>query len=256
MPEKDFPIKPRRKAVTLIRHRSISIVIGVGAFLLFIGETVGTVQELPTDTIGPYDHASRERSGLIGISDPATATQNGQATASPGQWLIDDVARERAESEPRKVNPRPVSATNAARNAAHVEAKVGLPSSDDTRAGGDKRPEEVTSSIDTPTAEDGGLGAPTSQRALKRSDGDSPRPDTPRRRDGSLAKCTEGPVGPAPKDYRWSYHLDRETHRKCWHVRAFKEDGARRRIVESDRRLSERPSPEPLDSAWAWWYWW
>ena len=107
--------------------------IGVGAFLLFIGETVGTAQELPTGTIALSGRVSIERPGLGGVSYPAAATHNGQATASPGQWLIDDVARERAEFELRQISPMPLSATKA-RDAAHVGAGVGLPSSDERRA--------------------------------------------------------------------------------------------------------------------------
>jgi hypothetical protein len=53
--------------------------------------------------------------------------QYGQSSASPGQWLIDDVARERAEFELRQVSPKPFSPTTAARDAAHVQAGVGLP---------------------------------------------------------------------------------------------------------------------------------
>ena len=40
--EKAFPVEPHRNAVTLISHRNIAIVFGVGALLLFIGEMVGT----------------------------------------------------------------------------------------------------------------------------------------------------------------------------------------------------------------------
>jgi hypothetical protein len=196
MVEKASAVEPHRKAVVLIRHRSGTIAFGVGAFLLFIGETVGTAQELPTGTIDPSDRVSMERSGLGGIGNPATAMQNGQRTASPGQWLIDDVARERAEFELRQVSPKPLSATNAAAgDAAHVEAGVSLPSLDDARTGGDKRrSEDATSSIGAPTIEDGVLGVPPSHRALKRSDGAPPRPDTSRRRVDSAAKCIEAPV--------------------------------------------------------------
>ena len=131
MVEKAFLVEPHRKAVTLVRHPSIMVVIGVGAFLLFIGETVGTAQELPTGTIGLSGRAFIERPGLGAISYPAAATHNGQATASPGQWLIDDVARERAKFELRQVSPMPLSAT---RDAAHVGAGAGLPSSGERRA--------------------------------------------------------------------------------------------------------------------------
>jgi hypothetical protein len=119
MVEKAFLVEPHRKAVTLVRYPSIMVAIGVGAFLLFIGKTVGTAQELPTGTIGLSGRIFIERPGLGGISDPAAATHNAQATASPGQWLIDDIARERAKAS----KPKPLSATNA-RGAAHVGAGV------------------------------------------------------------------------------------------------------------------------------------
>jgi hypothetical protein len=248
-------LEPHRKAVRLVHYPTVMVVIGVGAFLLFVSKTVGA-QELSTGIVDTSGRASMERAGFGGVSYPAAATQNGRATASPGQWLIDDVARERAKFELRQGSPQPLSATNAAREAAHVEAAVRLPSSDDTRAGGDeRRAEELTSSISAPPAEDGTLGTRRPQRALKRSDDASPRPVTSRGLVDSAAKCIDAPVGMAPEGERWYYRLDRETHRKCWHVRAFREDRAPRRIVESDRRPSERTSADPFDSAWAWWYW-
>src|SRR5215467_7274254 len=238
MVEKAFLVEPQRKAVTFVRHPSIMVVIGVGAFLLFIGETVGTAQELPTGTIGLSGRAFIERPGLGAISYPAAAAHNGQATASPGQWLIDDVARERAKFELRQVIPMPLSATDT-RDAAHVGAGVGSPSSDERRA------QEVTSSIATPTIEDGTLGTRRSQRGVKRSDGASARPDPSPALVASATKCAEGPVGLASEGEHSFYRLDRETHRKCWYVRAFREDRARRSIVESDQRPSEPTSPDP-----------
>jgi hypothetical protein len=237
-------LQPHRMAVRLVHHPTVMVVIGVGAFLLFVSKTVGP-QELPIGTVDPSGRASMERAGPGGISYPAAATQNGRATTSPGQWLIDDVARERAKFELGQGSPLPLSATNAARDAARVEAAV----RDERRA------EELTSSISAPPAEDGTLGTRRPQRALKRSDDASPRPVTSRGLVDSAAKCIDAPVGMAPEGERWYYRLDRETHRKCWHVRAFREDRAPRRIVESDRRPSERTSADPFDSAWAWWYW-
>jgi hypothetical protein len=228
MVEKAFLVEPHRKAVTLIRHPSIMVVIGVGAFLLFIGKTVGTAQELPTGTIGLSGRAFIEPQGLGGISDPAAATHNAQATASPGQWLIDDVARERAEFELRQVSPKPLSATNA-RDAVHVGAGVGLVPSDERGAG-------------EPTVEDGALATHRPQRALKRSDGG---PDLSPGFVDSATKCVEAPVGLASEGEHWFYRLDRETHRKCWYVRAFREERGRRSMVESDQRLSEPTSPDP-----------
>jgi hypothetical protein len=245
-------LEPHRKAVRLVHHPTVMVVVGVGAFLLFVSKTVGA-QELSTGTVDPSGHASMERVGLGGISYPAAATRN---TASPGQWLIDDVATERANFELRQGSSTPLSAANAAPGAAHVEAGVRLPSSDDTRAGRDeRRAEALASSISTPPAEDGTLGTRRPQRALKRSDGASPRPVRSRGLVHSAAKCIDAPVGLAPDGERWHYRLDRETHRKCWHVRAFREDRVRRSIVERDRRPSERTSADPFDSAWTWWYW-
>jgi hypothetical protein len=146
MVEKAFLVEPPRRAVTLVRRPSIMVVIGVGAFLLFVGETVGTAQELPRGTIGLSGRASIERPGLGGIT-----THNGQATASPGQWLIEDVARERAKFELRQISPMPLSATHA-RDAAHVGAGVGLPSSDKRHAHevGNKSSEPGGGSTDDP----------------------------------------------------------------------------------------------------------
>jgi hypothetical protein len=232
MVEKGFLVEP------LVRHPSIMVVIGVGAFLLFIGETVGTAQELPTGAIGLSDRAFIERPGPGGISYPAAATHNSQATPSPGQWLIDDVARERAKFELRQVSPMPLSAANA-RDAAHVGAGVGSPSSDERRG------REVTSSIGTPTVEDGTLGTRRPQRALKRSNAASPRPDPSPGLVASATKCAEAPVGLASEGEHWYYRLDRETHRKCWYVRAFREDRTGRSIVENDLGMSEPTSPDP-----------
>jgi hypothetical protein len=150
--------------------------------------------------------------------------------------LIDDVARERAKFERRRVSPKPLSATNA-RDATHVGAEVGLPSSHERRA------QEVTRLIGTPTLEDDTLGTHSPQRALKRSNG-GPDP-SPGLVVDSATKCVEAPVGLASEGEHWYYRLDRKTHRKCWYVRAFKEDGARSSIAESDQRLSEPTSPDP-----------
>jgi hypothetical protein len=232
---------------TLVRHPSAMIVIGVGAFLLFIGEVVGTAQELPTGPNDPSNRPAMERGDLDGIG--AAATQSGRARTSPGRWLIDDVARERAEFELGQVGPQPFSATHDGRDAAQVEAGGG---SDNIRAGGDaRRAEEVTGSTGTPTAERSRLDAAPSRRALKRSDGLSPRPDTSRGL--SATKCIETPVGAAPEGEHWYYRLDRETHRKCWHVGAIREDRAEPSLVESERPKSEPTPPALLDSAWAWW---
>jgi hypothetical protein len=238
MVEKDFLVEPHPKTVALVPHPSIMVVIGAGAFLLFIGETVGTAQELPTGAVGLSGRAFIERPGLGGISYPAAAMRNGQAAASPGQWLIDDVAGERAKFELRRVTAMPLSKTNA-RDAAHVGAGFGSPSSDERRA------QEVTSSISTPTVEDGTLGTRRPQRALKRSNDASPRPDPSPGLVASATKCTDAPVGLAPEGEHWYYRLDPEAHRKCWYMRAFKGDKAWRRTIENSRPLSELTLPDP-----------
>ena len=46
---------------TLFRRPTTMIVVGVGAFVLFIGETAGTAQELPSGTIEVSDRAVMER---------------------------------------------------------------------------------------------------------------------------------------------------------------------------------------------------
>jgi hypothetical protein len=247
---------PRLMAFRPFRRASIMAVAGIAALLLFISQTVGTAQELPTATRGtaplPFDpseakssgsdHAPIDRSGSVRISDPAAATQVGQA--NPGQWLIDDVVRERTKFKfkVKQANPNPIPATNTT-PAAPVEAGIGLRSPDGTRAGGHKRgAEKVTGPINrSPTlglgnppssesragsvaaeAEDGRLGAPASHRSLKRSDehGASTRPNTSRELHDAATSCLEVPVGQPPEGEHWYYRLDRETQRKCWYVRA------------------------------------
>src|SRR5215467_9662747 len=83
MVEKAFLVEPSERRFHSFVIQAIMVVIGVGAFLLFIGKTLGTAQELSTGTIDPSDPASMERTGLAGIRDPAAPTQNGQVTAGP-----------------------------------------------------------------------------------------------------------------------------------------------------------------------------
>ena len=62
---KAFLVEPQRKAVMLVCHPRIRVMIGVGAFLLFIGEPVGTAQELPTGTISLSGRADPVLAGVI-----------------------------------------------------------------------------------------------------------------------------------------------------------------------------------------------
>jgi hypothetical protein len=234
-------IAPRRKAIRPGYRASILVVTGV-TLLLFVGETVGTAEERPTTTQNtlpaPSDpsaadgsgsgHTQTKRSGSNGISGP------GQA--SPGQWLIDDVAKDRAKLELKRASPNRTRATVATPAAAPAGAGVGLHSLDDTRAGGDHRGQtEVTGSLGRPPASD--------------EHGVSAGPNTPLRPDAAEANCLQSPAGLAPEGEEWHYRLDRKTQRKCWYFRGSRQDeshGRRRRSMLTD----------PLDVAWDWWYWW
>jgi phenylpropionate dioxygenase-like ring-hydroxylating dioxygenase large terminal subunit len=61
-------------------------------------------------------------------------------------------------------------------------------------------------------------------------------------------RCLEMPNVLAPEGEHRYCRLDREAHRKCWYVRALKEDKAWHSIIESDRRLSEPKRPHSLCS--------
>jgi hypothetical protein len=60
--------------------------------------------------------------------------------------------------------------------------------------------------------------------------------------------CLAGPNGSAPQGRHWHYHLDRATHRKCWHVSS---DGAKagqsagRPAAQSVTRATPTQAPEP-----------
>ena len=239
---------PRRKVVRPGHRASILAVTGV-ALLLFVGETPATAEEQPTTTQGSAahpsgpsetsgsgsDHSSIDRASPSGIAGPGLA--------SPGQWLIDDVARDRAKSEVERVSPNPAPATMATPDATPVEAGGGSRSLDDTRTGEHQRGrEETTGSIgraptldhgDQPSsasqggsmptdADDGRLGALLPHRSPKRSDAHrtSTRHSASLGLDDAATKCVQAPVGRAPEGERWYYRLDRETRRKCWYVRA------------------------------------
>jgi hypothetical protein len=99
------------KVVKPVRRVSIMAATGMAVFLTLVNEISGTTPELlvvATDTAVPFNIAeaqdSRTKVGAIKqsgndrISDCVAATQVSQVTsASPGQWLIDDIARARAK---------------------------------------------------------------------------------------------------------------------------------------------------------------
>jgi len=224
-------LAPRRKVVTRGHRASILAVTGV-ALLLIVGKTVGTAGELPTPTQGTApgsgsDQASTDRSSASGISGPDQA--------NPGQWLIDDVARDRAESEHKRASPKRAPATVATPDAVPPEAGVGSHPADATRTGGDQRVgAETTGSIGRPLASD--------------EHGASSRPKTSLQLDDAPKNCASGPSGQAPEGEHWHYRLDRKTQRKCWYYRGSRQDESR-----GHRRRST--SADPLDVAWGWWYW-
>jgi hypothetical protein len=209
---------PRSKPIGPFRRANVLAVAGIATVLLFISKTVGTTQELPTVTQGAAHQVHQ---------------------ASPGQWLIDDIARERikfrAKFKVKQANPMP--ATNTAPTAP-VGAGVGLRSSNDTRAAMRKRgAEKVTGPIgplgfrqlpssesragsDTLEAENGRLGAALSHRPVKPSDEHgATRANSSRGFNYTTTRCLEAPVGQAPEGEHWYYRLDRETQRKCWYFR-------------------------------------
>lgn len=57
-------LEPHRKAVRLVHHPTIMVVIGVGAFLLFVSKTVGA-QELSTGTVDTSGRASMVSAGSV-----------------------------------------------------------------------------------------------------------------------------------------------------------------------------------------------
>jgi hypothetical protein len=218
-------LAPCRKAAWPGRRASILAVTGM-ALLLFAGRTVGTADERPkTSQVTapvPVDPSAASSSssdptstGSIGISGP------GQA--SPGQWLIDDIAKNRAASERKGASPNPIPPTVATPDSVSAEARVGLHSLNRTRAGGgQRRRAEVTGSIGRPPASD--------EHSV------SIRPNT------SAKNCTQAPGDLAPEGERWHYRLDRKTQRKCWYVRESRQDDSR-------GRRSQSTSADPVGAA-------
>jgi len=243
-------LAPRWKAGRPGRRASILAVSSI-ALLLFVGETAGIAEERSTTTPSTTplpltapeagdsgdDHPSMNRANPGGTS--------GRGQSSPGQWLIDDVARDRAKSEVEPVRPDPPSAMRSTHDATPVDAGVGLGSPDDTRVGEHQSGrEETTGSIGSPRslgfgdpssresqpgstatdADDGRLGAPPPHRSLKQSDEHraAARPNTWPGLGDAAAKCVQSPAGQAPEGEHWYYRLDRESHRKCWYVRGYR----------------------------------
>jgi hypothetical protein len=241
-------LAPRWKAVRPGRRASILVLTSI-AVLLFVGKTAGIAEERSTTTQSttPLPPTAPE-SGDSGNDQASMSRANpggtgGPGQASPGQWLIDDVNRDRAKSEVEHVRPDPPSA--ATHDATPVDAGVGLRSPDDPRVGEHQRGrEETTGSIGRPPslgfgdpssgesqpgptatdADDGRLGAPPPHRSLKQSDEHraAARLDTSPGLGDATAKCLQAPAGQAPEGEHWYYRLDRESQRKCWYFRGYR----------------------------------
>jgi hypothetical protein len=235
-------LAPRRKPAWRAGRASILTVTGI-ALLLFVGRTVGTADERPTTIQGtapvPFDPSAASGSG----SDPTSTDQTGSigisgpGQGSPGQWLIDDIATNRAASELKGGRPNPIPPMVATPVAA--EASVGLRALDRKRAGkGQRRRAEVTGSIGKPPASD--------------EHGASIRPNTSVRLDNAAPTCAQAPGGLAPEGEQWHYHLDHKTQRKCWYARGPGQDGGRRRRSMSDPPGAAAPSGTDNDSRWVW----
>jgi hypothetical protein len=234
----------RRKAAGPGRRASMLAVTGI-ALLLFVGRTVGTADERPptTQVIAPVPPSAATDSsgdptstGSIAISGP------GQA---PGQWLIDDIATNRAASELKGASPKSIGPTVATPDAVPAEAHVGFRSLNHMRTGrGQHRRAEVTGSTARPPA--------SNEHSV------SIRPNTSLRPDDAARNCTQAPGSLAPKDGQWHYRLDLKTQRKCWYVRASRQDDSRARRRQSTSAdpagtaKSSGTAKDTRDTSWVW----
>jgi hypothetical protein len=235
-------LAPRRKAAWP-GHRASILAVTSMALLLFVGRTVGTADERPATIQGtapvPSDPSAASGSG----SDPTSTGSigvSGPGQASPGQWLIDDIATNRAASEHKGANPNPPAV--ATPNTIPADARVGPRTLNRTRGdGGQRHRAEVTGSIGRPQA------SPET--------GASIRSNTSPRLDDAAAKCAQTPGGMAPEGEHWHYRLDRKTQRKCWYVRGSRQDdsrGRRRQSTSADPVGAAASSGADKDTRWVW----
>ena len=195
----------RWRAVRRPLAACIMAVTAIAGLLILIIEMDGAIPDSPiatqTAAAGPATPApAKGRNGLTDSADP-TETASTNSTV-PGEWLINDVAKTRARPAATQASPDPLPATAATADA-HVETRPGQPPPSDTRPGADEH----------------GPGSPA---------GSVGRAETSRPLDNATASCMEAPVGRAPEGKRWSYHLDREDHRKCWYLRPRKHEASSR----------------------------
>jgi hypothetical protein len=94
--------KLHRKVVQPIRRVTIMVAIGTVVLLPFVDEINGSTPRLLVVTTGtavPFDlaEAQNPRADRGAIKQSGSDRINDNVAASPGQWLIDDIARARAK---------------------------------------------------------------------------------------------------------------------------------------------------------------
>jgi hypothetical protein len=94
--------KLRWKVVNPVRRVSIMVAIGTATLLAFVDEINGTTPEpfvVTTGTAASFDLAEAKdpRADRGAIKQSGNDRINDRVTASPGQWLIDDIARARSK---------------------------------------------------------------------------------------------------------------------------------------------------------------
>ena len=90
------------KVVNPVRHVSIMVAIGTAALPTFVDEINGTTPEpfvVTTGTAASFDLAEAKdpRTDRGAIKQSGNDRINNSVAVSPGQWLIDDIARARSK---------------------------------------------------------------------------------------------------------------------------------------------------------------
>jgi hypothetical protein len=207
-----FPVETglRWKAVRRPLAAGFMVVIGIAGLLMLIIEMDGATPDPPTTT---HTAALAPAQGHNGMTDRVGSPQTAEANSTvPGEWLINDVAKTRAKPEVTQASPDPLPAAPAPADT-HVETPAGSPLPSDTHPSGDEH----------------GPAPPAGAVA---------RIDTSRALNDASTSCMDAPVGQAPEGKRWSYHLDREDHRKCWYLRSRRHEASSRSSQHQRSRRS------------------
>ena len=200
----------RWKIVRPLLVASVAGLIGIVGLLILSIEMVGTIPELPivTSSVTPAligqakskGTRSVERPAPGGVTDAAAPTQVAKATSTnPGEWLIRDVALERARLEVAQADLDQLTGRTAAANA-HIQGQFGLRSVIDERG----RAEEATGSV-------GGSGALALAYAPRKLD--------------SVTSFLAALLEQTPEDGHLDDRVNRDTRRK--HARAPRETSQR-----------------------------